>query len=205
MEKINFINNQQPAINDTNLNKLQDNVEDAIDVVQTDTNTKLNKTSVKTTKTTSGTDTYSCNYINDKVEKSLIDLTSTNTTTLSTGGTQIAFNSVRTQIGTNLTYSSNGVLIGSGISKVRVIISQGIQNSGSGVDQKRLELQLNNTTIRTSYNATSSSQYSSTTIDIFAILSVTQNDKLTVKGAYGSISSNALSGNYATFIVEEIE
>lgn len=30
MEKINFINNQAPAINATNLNKLQDNVENAI-------------------------------------------------------------------------------------------------------------------------------------------------------------------------------
>lgn len=30
MEKINFINNSQPAVNDTNLNKLQDNVENAI-------------------------------------------------------------------------------------------------------------------------------------------------------------------------------
>lgn len=30
MEKINFINNSEPAINATNLNKLQDNTEDAI-------------------------------------------------------------------------------------------------------------------------------------------------------------------------------
>lgn len=52
MEKINFINNSQPAINDTNLNKLQDNVEDLI----------------KTEQTTSDEDTYSCNYINGIVE-----------------------------------------------------------------------------------------------------------------------------------------
>lgn len=31
MEKINFVNNQQPALNATNLNKLQDNVENSID------------------------------------------------------------------------------------------------------------------------------------------------------------------------------
>lgn len=35
MEKINFINNQQPALNATNLNQLQDNVEDAISQVGT--------------------------------------------------------------------------------------------------------------------------------------------------------------------------
>lgn len=47
---------------------MQDNVEDAIQEVQDnvdnlDTN-KLDKTSVKTTYTASGTDTYSCNYVN---------------------------------------------------------------------------------------------------------------------------------------------
>lgn len=49
IEKINFINNQQPALNSTNLNKLQDNIED----------------SMKSEQTTSDTDTYSCNYINE--------------------------------------------------------------------------------------------------------------------------------------------
>lgn len=68
MEKIDFINNQQPALNATNLNKLQDNTEDAIQEVQDvaddlDTN-KLDKTSVKNTYSTSATDTYSCNYVN---------------------------------------------------------------------------------------------------------------------------------------------
>ena len=55
MEKINFVNNSTPAINETNLNKLQDNAEDAIQEV-------INK--IKTTETNSDTDTYSCNYIN---------------------------------------------------------------------------------------------------------------------------------------------
>lgn len=63
MEKINFINNSQPAINDTNLNKLQDNVEDAIQEAQDTQNAK-----VKTTYSTSDTDTYSCNYINGIIE-----------------------------------------------------------------------------------------------------------------------------------------
>lgn len=33
MDKINFVNNGQPAINDTNLNKMQDNIEKAIEGV----------------------------------------------------------------------------------------------------------------------------------------------------------------------------
>lgn len=68
MEKINFINQSTPALNATNLNKLQDNVEDAIDEVQSDTNTKLSTDNVKTAQTSSDTDTYSCNYINGIVE-----------------------------------------------------------------------------------------------------------------------------------------
>lgn len=52
MEKINFVNNQLPAINATNLNKLQDNVEYAF----------------KSEYTESGEDTYSCNYINGIIE-----------------------------------------------------------------------------------------------------------------------------------------
>lgn len=68
MEKIDFINNQQPALNATNLNKIQDNTEDAIQEVQDvaddlDTN-KLDKTSVKDAYSTSTTYTYSCNYVN---------------------------------------------------------------------------------------------------------------------------------------------
>ena len=54
---------------------MQDNVEDAIQEVQDDADdlgtNKLDKTSVKTTKTTSDTDTYSCNYTNSKILKKL--------------------------------------------------------------------------------------------------------------------------------------
>lgn len=88
MEKINFVNNTTPALNATNLNKLQDNVEDAIDesettlggeistlqsdvsALQMGVSAKLDKTSVKTTTTSSSTDTYSCNYINNLVDYS---------------------------------------------------------------------------------------------------------------------------------------
>ena len=68
MEKINFINQSTPAVNATNLNKLQDNVEDAIQEVQDDVDSKLDISNIKTAETTSNTDTYSCNYINGIVE-----------------------------------------------------------------------------------------------------------------------------------------
>lgn len=56
MEKINFTNGTTPALNATNLNKLQDNVENAI------------AEQINTQNTTSDSETYSCNYINGIVE-----------------------------------------------------------------------------------------------------------------------------------------
>ncbi len=50
MEKINFVNSKQPAINDTNLNKMQDNIEEEINTnienikKEIDTNTENLKT-----------------------------------------------------------------------------------------------------------------------------------------------------------------
>lgn len=51
MEKINFVNGSLPALNATNLNKLQDNIEDSMKSIQTN----------------SDIDTYSCNYVNNKI------------------------------------------------------------------------------------------------------------------------------------------
>ena len=68
MEKINFINNSLPALNATNLNKLQDNIENAIQEVQDDVDNldtnKLDKSSVKTVYTEGEADVYDCDYIN---------------------------------------------------------------------------------------------------------------------------------------------
>ena len=44
MEKINFINQSTPALNATNLNKLQDNVEDSIDEAKNDMQDIINET-----------------------------------------------------------------------------------------------------------------------------------------------------------------
>lgn len=63
MEKINFVNNSTPALNSTNLNKLQDNIED----------------SIKSQKTLSDTDTYSCNYINEIKDGEVYSTTETKT------------------------------------------------------------------------------------------------------------------------------
>lgn len=53
MEKINFVNNSQPALNATNLNKLQDNIEEELDNI-------IPKLVYSTTETVAGT------WINNK-------------------------------------------------------------------------------------------------------------------------------------------
>lgn len=78
MEKINFVNDTTPALNATNLNKLQQNVEDDIgDLTELETSAKNNlveaineaastggNINVYNEYTISETDTYSCNYVN---------------------------------------------------------------------------------------------------------------------------------------------
>lgn len=78
MEKIDFVNYTTPALNATNLNKLQQNVEDDIgDLTQLETSAKNNlveaineaantggNINVYNEYTASATDTYSCNYVN---------------------------------------------------------------------------------------------------------------------------------------------
>ena len=63
MQKIDFINNSTPALNATNLNRLQDNMEEAIDDVLENVDNKI-----LDTYSTSSTDTYSCNYVNSVIE-----------------------------------------------------------------------------------------------------------------------------------------
>ena len=59
--KTNWVDGETP-INATNLNNMEGGIEN------NDTN-KLDKTSVKTAKTTSDTDTYSCNYIENIIDR----------------------------------------------------------------------------------------------------------------------------------------
>lgn len=72
MEKINFVNNSQPALNGTNLNKLQDNVEDAIEDAKGEIET-IQDEKVKNSYTTGNINTYSCDYINKINEYNIHD------------------------------------------------------------------------------------------------------------------------------------
>ena len=54
MEKINFVNGSQPAINDTNLNQLQTNVENSINALQSNVNDMISTLGIEEEKTVNG-------------------------------------------------------------------------------------------------------------------------------------------------------
>lgn len=122
----NFPNTDTPVMAD-NLNNIENGI------TNNDTN-KLDKNSVKTTKTTSDTDTYSCDYVNNATQKQIISV--------ETGS---AFNftiNEYTEINTWKLYNQNGnkfsvengkVKVGTGISKVKITATLSIDNQGQDV------------------------------------------------------------------------
>lgn len=105
MEKINWINNSQPALNATNLNRLQDNVEGSLNELSQN---KFDKASVKGTYSVSDENTYSCNYINGMIESGS---NSDGEYTKLSDGTLICRKIVRGSV--NITTSWNGLYEGS--------------------------------------------------------------------------------------------
>lgn len=89
MNKINFQNSQQPAINATNLNQMQNNIENAIGEVDSKFQTKY---AIVTTTTAS-------NVSSDF---------------------QVLLNNISDSEGNKFTISNNQIVIGAGVSKVRV-------------------------------------------------------------------------------------
>lgn len=73
------------------------------------------------TKTTSDTDTYSCNYINNTMNKNImtINLDEVQTVT-TTEETKVLFNKIIFQTGDKLIFENNGIKIGTGVSKIRI-------------------------------------------------------------------------------------
>lgn len=98
-------------------------------VVNENDDNKLEKSSVKTTKTATDTDTYSCNYINDATQKQIISV--------ETGSTFNFTINEYTEINTWKLYNQNGnkfsvengkVKVGTGISKVKITATLSIDN-----------------------------------------------------------------------------
>ena len=105
MEKINFKNKGETGaipINANNLNLMQTNVEN----------------SFKSSKTTSDTDTYNCNYINS-LKPSIITV-GLNSNIDITGSTTIQLDKILSSVGNKFTLQNGGIKIGAGVSKIKV-------------------------------------------------------------------------------------
>lgn len=101
MEKLNFKNKGETGaipINADNLNLMQDNVEN----------------SFKSSKTTSDTDTYNCNYINQITSKSVIIVALTENKTITHSNAwdsyNIVFDKVIEKVGDAFSLNSNGTI-----------------------------------------------------------------------------------------------
>ncbi len=108
MEKINFGNkgdaNAKP-LNNTNINQLQDNMEN----------------SFKSTQTISDTDTYNCNYINNAIQKHMLSASLTASITPATGQYVEVSNWIAAKtVGDKLSIQNGKIAIGPGISKIKI-------------------------------------------------------------------------------------
>lgn len=118
MDKINFVNKGQPAINDTNMNLLQTNVGNAI-------NEKVSTTDIVNTLDSTAIDKpLSANMgkeLNNKLNTEFIVATTTVSSNLSSNF-KILLNSTANSSGNTITLdtTNNKILIGKGISNIEV-------------------------------------------------------------------------------------
>ena len=118
--------------------------------------------------------------------------------------TKILYDTVKSSNGSKFSLDNNGVLIGAGVSKVRVTAQVGVQNKTPGYDQKALKLLKNEENMSTTYTVTHNSQYASGLLTIATIIDVKEGDHLYLQASYSTIQSSVLPGAYNTFIVEAL-
>lgn len=128
MQKIDFINNQQPALNATNLNKLQQNVEDVTgDLSELETSAKNNLVEAinEAASTGSGGDTlpiYSIvDYDGDTVPSGYEEVNSYSTTEVKTGDTWIDGKPIYRKVITIPSFKNAIINVNTGITNAETI------------------------------------------------------------------------------------
>lgn len=119
--------------------------------------------------------------------------------------TKIQFNSAEIKVGTGLTLSSNNVVIGSNISYVRVCATVTMQSQENAASQARIELKKNGTTVKTAYGYARDGYYTSATICVSAIISVSSGNTISVEGLMNDSSCGVLAGSYTFMNVEALK
>lgn len=111
MEKINFINGETP-INDTNLNQMQDNMENAIDTITTETEEKIPNVidNLESTSTTEALSAKQGKILNEKIDDIIGDIGS-----ISCAGTDAVTTTEEVEIGSGTIEKAGKYLIGASI------------------------------------------------------------------------------------------
>ena len=158
MQKINFKNKPDtttPLTADI-LNEMQDNIEDAIDEVSNDLNTSIQKHIVQANL---GTRAVYSGSNNDSDFNSTI------------------------VVGNKLTVSGNKIVIGSGVSKVKISMNASFQNGSNGVSSVSINIMKNGSSVGQSYayNSNLGTYYYSTCVISDLILEVQEDDEISYK------------------------
>ena len=158
MQKINFENkpSTKSPINADNLNLLQDNVEDAINEVDNKLNTSTQKHILQASLGTRGVYTDSEN--NSNFESTLV-------------------------VGDKLSAVGNKVVIGAGVSKVKVNMNASFQSGNNGISSVSIAILKNESSVGQSYayNSNLGMYYYSTCVISDLILEVQENDEISYK------------------------
>ena len=158
MQKINFENKPDtttPLTADI-LNEMQDNIEDAIDDVNSNLNTSIQKHIIQANL---GTRTVYSGSNNDSNFDSTI------------------------VVGNKLIASGNKIVIGSGISKVKVNMNASFQSENNGISSVSIAILKNESSVGQSYayNSDLGMYYYSTCVISDLILEVQENDEISYK------------------------
>jgi hypothetical protein len=101
-----------------------------------------------------------------------------------------------------LMLGSQGIVIGPGVTMVRVVAQVGIQNQSSGYDQKRLSLYVNGVKTQVSYAMSYTKQYAVGVVTIDRILKVKEGDLLSLYAGHAAVASSVLKDEFNIFTVE---
>ena len=157
----------------------------------------------KTTTTTSDTDTYSCNYVNEKTDKNIISIyLSQNTDVLHNG--KVPFD-LSNSIGNRLTVNNNGIKIGSGVTQIKVSFNLAVRYTATTNKVYGMALQINGSDPSTAAQMLEARCQKSISEPITAcsgekIMTVQENDVLTCK----IISGATCPCTPATFLTVEV-
>lgn len=158
MQKINFENkpSTNSPINATNLKALQDNVEAAIDEVSNDLNTSMQKHIIQASLGTRGV--YAGSNNDSNFDSTIV-------------------------VGNKLSVSENKIIVGNGVSKVRVSMNASFQSGNSGVSSISINVMKNGSSVGQSYayNSNLDMYYYSTCVISDLILEVQEDDEISYR------------------------